>query len=756
MKKWLLSPLAAVFGTALVLTACGGLTEDVTVDESGDIAAAAQANSSSSNGSGSSGGGSSPSGGTGGESGTTYKVIFYDTDNTTALKTIEVAEGAVIPTDAAPNKEVDGVKQAASWYSDKEHTKEWSWKTTLLKKRDLYADNWIRAYTVTFAANGASGTTDAITQTIANGAITLPESGFTHESLAFNGWCAKASGNGRLYKAGASFSPEADTTLYAVWVSAEDVTEEETIEYATVSFYDTDCTTLLKRVEVPVGTVIPYEDCPTVDGKIAEWNAISNFGKENVALGSTYQFTEKLSKNGRQIAAKEWSAPAADITFEANSEKGGSGSAVTLQRQAAGSYGGITLPYQPDDFTNSDANKVFLGWSTTAGGTTTLESGANYKISTDTAQTLYAVWATPYTVTFDANAADATGSMTALKGSDTYTLPANAFVRSGYVFAGWTTAADGTGTAYANEATVTITSNTRLYAQWTRVCGISFDANSANAGDGATISGAVAALSVSSIINGEKLALPTATFTHSNNSYAFSHWNTKPDGTGIGYLPSTEDTASYVYITSSLFTKDDNGNYANASFDDSENLVLYAQWYESKSLNDAITAIYSATSDSLYYKITDSSATLSSTTVTVGNTADITLAKALQNTKAKIFLDFSGCTLTLSSKEFEGNAKVTDAGLVGLVLNSPAVIPSWTFKNSLALTSVLFGSGVTNIKGVAFENCTGLKYVTVDTAKTWKNSSGTQDVTDLATNGSNLAADGSWYGTKDNGGIWKQ
>ena len=41
-----------------------------------------------------------------------------------------------------------------------------------------------------------------------------------------------------------------------------------------------------------------------------------------------------------------------------------------------------------------------------------------------------------------------------------------AYSRSGYVFTGWNTAADGTGTFYANNAPITLTSNITLYAQW--------------------------------------------------------------------------------------------------------------------------------------------------------------------------------------------------------------------------------------------------------------------------------------------------
>ena len=75
------------------------------------------------------------------------------------------------------------------------------------------------------------------------------------------------------------------------------------------------------------------------------------------------------------------------------------------------------------------------------------------------------------TVTFEANGSAeypvegtmAPQSVTAKK--DT-ALNANTFTREGYNFLNWTTAADGTGDSYADGATVNLTENTTLYAQW--------------------------------------------------------------------------------------------------------------------------------------------------------------------------------------------------------------------------------------------------------------------------------------------------
>jgi len=47
-------------------------------------------------------------------------------------------------------------------------------------------------------------------------------------------------------------------------------------------------------------------------------------------------------------------------------------------------------------------------------------------------------------------------------------LSANAFTQTGYTFTGWNTAANATGTAYADDAIYPFSASTTLYAQWRR------------------------------------------------------------------------------------------------------------------------------------------------------------------------------------------------------------------------------------------------------------------------------------------------
>ena len=113
-----------------------------------------------------------------------------------------------------------------------------------------------------------------------------------------------------------------------------------------------------------------------------------------------------------------------------------------------------------------------------ANDTYTLSFGA--KVDTMTASGAYsdtltiAVVAEPamVTVTFNGNGATG-GSMSSIKipAGGSQTLPSNTFTRSGYIFNGWNTASNGSGTSYADGANYTASTSyagqtITLYAQW--------------------------------------------------------------------------------------------------------------------------------------------------------------------------------------------------------------------------------------------------------------------------------------------------
>ena len=80
------------------------------------------------------------------------------------------------------------------------------------------------------------------------------------------------------------------------------------------------------------------------------------------------------------------------------------------------------------------------------------------------------------TVSFNGNGS--TGGQMAemkVKKGEEVTLPANEFTRTDYVFAGWNTQADGSGTGYADKAKASFDDNTVLYAQWIEEVTITFN-----------------------------------------------------------------------------------------------------------------------------------------------------------------------------------------------------------------------------------------------------------------------------------------
>ncbi|MBO7324047.1 MAG: InlB B-repeat-containing protein, partial [Bacteroidales bacterium] len=71
-----------------------------------------------------------------------------------------------------------------------------------------------------------------------------------------------------------------------------------------------------------------------------------------------------------------------------------------------------------------------------------------------------------YNLSFNANGGSGTMSAQTFEAGVSQALAANTFTRSGYYFAGWNTAPDGSGTSYTDGQEITLTEDITLYAQW--------------------------------------------------------------------------------------------------------------------------------------------------------------------------------------------------------------------------------------------------------------------------------------------------
>ena len=177
--------------------------------------------------------------------------------------------------------------------------------------------------------------------------------------------------------------------------------------------------------------------------------------------GDAYDFTGKtMPANSITLYAK-WVAPTFTVTvYDQNGKEIGKiivkkGDTVTDELSKLEAQLKLTL----------DTGDSFLGWTINRG----LPFNPGTKITMN--YNLYAKVgnSTGYSVTYNANATGATGSVTDTekyaKGAEA-TVMSNSFKNGDMVFLGWNTAADGKGETYYPNGTVEITGNVTLYAQW--------------------------------------------------------------------------------------------------------------------------------------------------------------------------------------------------------------------------------------------------------------------------------------------------
>ena len=194
-----------------------------------------------------------------------------------------------------------------------------------------------------------------------------------------------------------------------------------------------------KSVAYAPGKVYNRSDNDLVDAKMDVNGSVT-------AIGAIY-----TTKGGADICSSNGTGK--------YTQQGTPGTEIATYQYNANDNNAVTIPITAAKLHNAD-------------GTYTETATAN---AGDVINYVNGVWGgeepAELTVTFEANGSTeypVEGTMepqTVLEKTDT-ALNANTFTREGYNFTGWNTAADGTGTSYADGATVNLTENTTLYAQW--------------------------------------------------------------------------------------------------------------------------------------------------------------------------------------------------------------------------------------------------------------------------------------------------
>ena len=232
--------------------------------------------------------------------------------------------------------------------------------------------NWLtitvseNTYTVTYNANGGSGAPSAQTKTH-NQTLSLSTVKPTRTGYTFLGWSKSSGASTASYQPGASFTDNANTTLYAIW----------RINTYTITYNLNGGSGNIKAQTKTHGTAVQLSDkVPTRTGY-----TFLGWAKSSSATGAEYSPSTMFGENANTTLFAVWKINTYKVTFDANGGKTPPepqtkvyGTALTLTK---------TRPVRP--------NYSFEGWNTKADGTgTTYAAGASY--TANSAVTLYAMW----------------------------------------------------------------------------------------------------------------------------------------------------------------------------------------------------------------------------------------------------------------------------------------------------------------------------------------------------------------------------
>jgi uncharacterized repeat protein (TIGR02543 family) len=145
----------------------------------------------------------------------TFTVSFASNGGSSVSSITGVRYGTTV---SEPTKPTRAGYTFDGWYADSGLTEAWSFTSdTVTETKRLYASWSADSHTLSFHANGGSGTMDP--QTVkTDEEITLRGNSFTREGYSFAGW-AESSGGSTVYADEASYTMgTADAGLYAVWI----------------------------------------------------------------------------------------------------------------------------------------------------------------------------------------------------------------------------------------------------------------------------------------------------------------------------------------------------------------------------------------------------------------------------------------------------------------------------------------------------------------------------------------------------------
>ena len=319
------------------------------------------------------------------------------------------------------------------------YTKDHMW--AYAKASTIVSGGTLDTYTIKYKANGGTGAPASQTKTYGK-KLTLRTAVPTREGHNFVGWATSSSATSASYKAGASFTKNANTTLYAVWSPYK-----HTVAYnANGGSGAPDSQTKTYGSVLKLSAVKPTRTGHTFQG----WGTSTGDTTVNYASGADYG---RDQNGGTYTLYAIWKANTYEVKYNAN----GGSNAPDSQIKTYGKD--LTLRTTKPTRTNY----TFLGWGT-ASNDTSVDYSAGDIYSENKGITLYAIWKlNNYSVTYVLNGGTNSSSNKTSVMIGT-ALPLSSPTRKGYTFVGWHL------NSQSGEIVTSIPStNTKdvtLYAEW--------------------------------------------------------------------------------------------------------------------------------------------------------------------------------------------------------------------------------------------------------------------------------------------------
>ncbi|MBE6382072.1 MAG: hypothetical protein E7049_03540 [Lentisphaerae bacterium] len=306
----------------------------------------------------------------------------------------------------------------------------------------LYPFWTLKTYTITYKS-GANGSGSQQTATKTHGeALTLKSALFTRDGYTQTGW-ATSDGGAKAYNIGASYTANAELTLYPVWTA-----KTYTVTYKPGANGSGSQLTAKKTHDV---SLTLKSATFTRDGYTQTGWSKSDGGAKAYNIGASY------TANAAITLYPFWTANTYMVTYN----PGASGSGA---QQTAAKTHDVAMSLKSATFTRDGYTQV--GWSTSDGGEKAYELGAYY--TANAAITLYPFWTLKtYTITYKPGANGSGSQQTATKTHGVALVLRDAiFAREGYTQTGWSKS-DGGAKAY--DLGISYTSNAALvlYPFWT-------------------------------------------------------------------------------------------------------------------------------------------------------------------------------------------------------------------------------------------------------------------------------------------------